>query len=52
MFMGRVLSVTFLAPMKRGLKDLIISIITYEVWDNSYIPCPDEKGTESPIILR
>ena len=39
-------SVTFLAPMKRGLKDGIISWNT-PFLTACYIPYPDEKGTES-----
>ena len=37
--------VTFLAPMKRGLK---VNIMLNRAGAGlSYIPCPDEKGTES-----
>ena len=37
--------VTFLAPMKRGLKVCGLTAMARRAW--RYIPCPDEKGTES-----
>ena len=39
--------VTFLTPMKRGLKEDQVSDMSYQ----SYIPYPDEKGTESTITV-
>ena len=42
--------VTFLAPMKRGLKDS--GYMSDKIGDASNIPCPDEKGTESIVEFQ
>ena len=45
-------SVTFLAPMKRGLKGHTNWSTLHPVAISRYIPCPDEKGTESLSFKR
>ena len=47
--MRRIRLVTFLAPMKRGLKVDYLYINNPFRYDGN-IPCPDEKGTESSLV--